>query len=291
MARQFQWLSADGSQLIDLTDRGAGYRLQAEATTGLTAPPYRFTTDTHAGIDGVKVQAVSAGARELVLGLLVEGPDRDAFRRRVAALVRAMRPKAGPGTLIVTDENGQVRRLPCFYTGGAEGNEARGAKLADRWWKTTLHLLAPDPWWQGEAQPISFGLGAPTTFFPIFPLRLSASTVQGMFEVDLSDTDAPTYPQWTIIGPGSSLLLENQTTGRRIQVNASLAEGESMVIDTRPGSQSVRRGDGTNLMASLASDPALWPLIEDVNRVSAQLVGAGPNSRIHGAFRPRYAGI
>jgi hypothetical protein len=129
--------------------------------------------------------------------------------------------------------------------------------------------MAPDPWWYGDTQIINFGLGAPTLFFPIPPVTLSPGTVQGVFTVDLSDTDAPTYPVWTITGPGSALLLANQTTGRSIEVNASLAAGESMTIDTRPGFQSVRRGDGTNLMAALASDPAMWPLIEDVNQVSA----------------------
>lgn len=291
MARQFQWLSADGEQLITLTDRAAGYRLMADATSGLNAPPYRFTTDTYAGIDGVTVQAVAAEAREVVLGLMVQASNVDDFRDRIAALTRAMRPKTGPGTLIATDEHGRARRLTCYYTEGLEGNEARGVKLPGRWWKAAVHLMAPDPWWYGVSQTVSFGLGAPAVFFPIFPLVLSSSSVQGQFTVDLSDADDPTYPIWTITGPGSSLILTNNTTGRSIEVNASLAADEVMLIDTRPGHQSVRRGDGTNLMSALSTDPALWPLIEDVNDVSATLTGATDASRITGVFQPRYAGI
>lgn len=291
MPSQVQWLSADQNQLITLTDAAAGYRVMADSTTGLNAPPYRFSTDRYAGIDGVAVRAISADAREVVLGLLVQANDRDTFRARVAGLTRAMRPLTGPGTLIVTDENGVSRQLTCYYTGGLEGSEARGTKLPDRWWKAAIHLMAPDPWWYGDTQIISVGLGAPTLFFPIPPVTLSPGTVQGVFTVDLGDSDAPTYPVWTITGPGSALLLANQTTGRSIEINASLAAGETMTIDTRPGFQSVRRGDGTNLMAALASDPAMWPLIEDINQVSASLTGATSASRIRGVYQPRYAGI
>jgi hypothetical protein len=58
-------------------------------------------------------------------------------------------------------------------------------------------------------------------------------------------------------------------------VTATLLAGDSLVIDTRPGSQSVRRGDGTSLMNALGTDPALWPLLDGVvNSVSCQLTGA-----------------
>lgn len=295
MARQLQWLSADEQQLITLTDGAAGYRV-LDQTTGLNAPPYRIATDSYAGIDGVTVQAVSAGAREVVLAMMIQAPsfkdpDPTAFRTRVAALTRAMRPKAGPGTLIASNETGQVRRLRCYYTSGLEGSEARGEKLADLWWKTTVHLMADDPWWYGEPVPLDVGLGAGANFFPIFPLALAPSTVQGKFTVDLSDADDRSYPLWTITGPGSALVLANETTGQAITVNASLAGGETMIIDTRPGFQSVRRGDGTNLMGSVTSDPALWSLFEGINEVSVALTGATSASRIRGLYQPRYAGV
>lgn len=291
MGERIAWTANDGSTVIEFTDEGAGYRILANGTRGLRSVTYEMTTERYAGIDGESVTGVRAVGGNLTFGLMVRASSELDLRRKIRALVHAMRPKVGSGVLSYTSEEGETRTLECYCVGGLEGDEATDVTMADDWWKAALKFYAPSPWWLGEAQSIDFGLGAPTPFFPIFPLTLSSSTVQGQFTVDLSDMDAPTYPQWIVVGPGSSLLLENQTTGRQIQVNASLAAGESMVIDTRPGSQSIRRGDGTNLMSSLASDPALWPLIEDVNRVSAQLVGATSASRILGAFRPRYAGI
>lgn len=289
MARQIQWVAADGTTLT-LTDRVAGYRVLAEATSGLTAPPYRLTTQRYAGVDGVAVQALSADAREVVLGVQIEAPDEATLEQRRADLVRAMRPKAGPGTLVVAREDGTRRTLGCYYTSGLEGSDDRRSGLPGRWWRAAVHLLAADPWFYGDPQSVDVGLAAGGNFFPIFPLVLAPSTVAGQFTIDLSGSDSPAYPLWTITGPGSSLTLTNTTTGRVITVNTSLSAGQSMIIDTRPGQQSVRLGDGTNLMGAVASDPALWPLIEDVNVVAVSLTGATTASRIAGAFQPRYSG-
>lgn len=290
MAEQIVWSSPDG-HVIDLTDEAAGYSVLANGTRGLRSVTYEMVSSQYAGIDGVNVDNVRAAANQPIIGLMLRADGEAEFRARARGLVHAMRPKAGPGILTVRNEEGDSRSLGCYCTGGYEGDEAADVTLAGSWWRLALQFFAPSPWWEGETQAVNFGLGSPTNFFPIFPLNLSASTVKGLFTVDLSDSDAPSFPQWTVVGPGSSLLLENQSTGRQIQVNASLAAGESMVIDTRPGLQSIRRGDGANLMSALASDPALWPLVEGVNRVSAQLVGATSTSRIFGSFRPRYAGI
>lgn len=290
MPRQLQWQAADGT-VINLTDPAAGYRILADVTAGLTAPPYEITADRYAGIDGDTVQAVSATAREVMLGQIIEAADEAALATRVRALVRAMRPKAGPGTLIASSPDGTRRTLTCRYAGGLEGAEDRASTTPGRWVKAAIKLRAADPWWYGAEQSVSVGLGSGPNFFPIFPLVLAPSTVQGQFTVDLSDADDPTYPLWTVTGPGSDLVLTNQTTGQVIAVTTSLAAGQSLIIDTRPGFQSVRRDDGTNLMGSVTSDPALWGLVEGVNTVTAALTGATTASRITGTFRPRYSGV
>lgn len=290
MAEQITWTTADGNTTIDLTDQSAGYTVLADGTRGLRSLAYELATTKYAGIDGEHVDYVTAVANEPTIGLSIQAGDEDSFRAQSRSLVRAMRPKAGPGALTVRNETGEARTLICRCVGGFEGDSATDVTLPGAWWKLALKFHAEDPWWYGDPQNISVGLGAPTTFFPIFPLTLSSSSVQGTFTVDLSGSDDGAYPVWTVIGPGSGLTLSNQTTGQSITVNASLAAGELMTIDTRPGNQSIRRGDGTNLLGALSSDPALWKLIEDVNQVSAVLIGATSSSRITGNFQPRFAG-
>lgn len=290
MANQILWTSPDGTQ-VDLTDEAGGYDTLAAGTRGLRSVEYELSTTKYAGIDGETVQAVRAAANSPTLGIFVRANDEVDFRAKARALVHMMRPKAGPGTLTVRNEAGDERRLVCYCSGGMEGDEDPDSTLPGAWWRLVLRFFAPDPWWLGPERVVNFGLGAPTVFFPITPVTLSASSVQGSFTVDLSDSDAPAYPLWTVTGPGTALVLTNQTTGKTITVNATLTSGQTMVIDTRPGYQSVRRGDGTNLMSSVTSDPALWPLTESINQVTAVLTGASAASRITSTFSARYAGI
>lgn len=290
MADQVTWTGADGT-VIDLTNSDAGYDVLGEGTRGLRSVEYELATQKTAGADGEAVQSIRAVSNQPTLGLLVHAEDEDDYRTRVRALRHAMRPKAGPGVLGVRNSTGELRELTCYCTGGFEGDESMDVSLPGRWWKLALKFYAPMPWWEGAPQVISFGLRAPTNFFPAPPFTLAPSSVQGQFTVDLSDTDTPTYPLWTISGPGSGLVLTNQTTGASLSVTATLGSTDTLIIDTRPGQQSVKLASGTNLMGSLGTDPAMWPLIEDVNVVSAALTGATSTSLITATFRPRYAGI
>ena len=290
MADRFTWTGADGT-VINLSDTDAGYLVAPDGTTGLRSPAYSVIATEYAGIDGQTLQSIKAADRNPTLGVEINADTEAEFRAKARGLVRAMRPKAGAGTLTVANETGERRSLTCYCIGGLEGDASLSSELPGRWWRAVVKLYAPDPWWLGDEKTVSIGLGAPTPFFPFFPLVLSSSTVQGQYTVDLSDSDTPAFPVWTITGPGSSLVLTNNTTGRSLTVGASLASGEQMVIDTRPAYQSVRRGDGTNLLGSVDGYPDLWPLVEDVNDITAALNGASSNSRIYGSWQPRYSGI
>lgn len=290
MADQIFWTSPGGTT-VELTDSASGYSVLASGTTGLRSVKYEPVTTQYAGVDGASIELIRAEPNQPTLGLMLEASSESDFQTRARALVHLMRPQAGAGVLTVRTSTGDTRNLDCYCIGGLEGDESPEVTMTGAWWRLVLQFYAPSPWWTGDEQTIDFGLGAPSQFFPFFPLKLSASSVQGQFTVNMADADAPSYPMWTVTGPGSSLLLENQTTSRSIQVNAPLSLGQSMVIDTRPGQQSIRRSDGTNLMSYVTSDPALWPLVEGINYVSATLTGATAASRISGVYRPRYSGI
>lgn len=289
MDAQITWTSAAGD-VTTLTDTDAGFTVLGDGTRGLRSVTYELATRKYAGLDGEDVQNVRAAGSQISLGLLVEADDEATFTQRARALRRAMRPKAGPGVLAVS-QNGETRELTCYCVGGFEGDESPGMSMPGRWWRLALKFYAASPWWEGDAVSVSLGLQAPVAFFPAPPFTVSPSAVQGSFQVDLSDSDAPAYPVWTITGPGSALVLTNQTTGRVITVNTSLGGTDLLIIDCRPGYQSVRRNDGTNLMSAVASDPALWPLVDDLNDVTVALTGATVASRVTATYRPRYAGI
>lgn len=290
MADRILWTSADG-RTTNLTDWTSGYMHLGEGTTGLRSPTYGMTTDQFAGFDGVTVQAVRAEARPLTVGMLLDGPTREEFRVKARQLVRDMRPKSGMGTLTVANEVGDQRSIGCYYTGGLEGDMAKSVSGVGTRWRFVLQLMAPDPWFLGDEQTIRFGLGAPVPFFPIPPVTLSASTVQGQFSVDLSDMDAPAFPVWTVTGPGSDLVLRNESSGRQLSVGVALGVGESLTIDTRPNRESVRLGTGVNAMPLVSGYPDLWPLVDGFNSLSVTLTGATAETLIVGTYRPRFSGI
>lgn len=292
---QWLWTAADGT-ITDLSSWGAGNFVTDEGTTGLLAPGYDFATQAFAGVDGEQLQQVSAQPGSPVLGLDLVASDGNELRQRVRQLAHRLRPRAGIGTLTAVGDDGSTRTLRCVYRKGLESGVYRVTR-----YRTALEFYAPSPWWRGEQLTFPWSLAAPQPFFPILPIRLSASTIAGTVAFDLSDTDSPTYPTWTITGPGDQLTLRNewqavdeygdlQDMSAELVLNAPIGDGRTVTIDTRPGRQSVVRDDGLSLFGSLASDPAMWPLVDGVNSVTALLTNAGAASGIELAADRLYSG-
>jgi hypothetical protein len=278
------WTAADGS-ITDLSSWGAGNYVTADGTEGQFAPAYEFVTQAFAGVDGATLQQITAQPGAPVLGLDLTASDGGELRQRLRTLAHRLRPRAGIGRLTAIGDDGTERHLPCYYRQGLESG-----KYAVNRFRAALEFWAPSPWWRGAPVDELWSLAAPSQFFPILPMRLSATTIGGTRTIDLSDTDAPTYPTWTITGPGAQLTLRNETTGADLVLNAPIGDGRTVTIDTRPGQQSVRRDDGLSLFGELGSDPAMWPLVDGVNVVSALLTNAGAASRVALAADRLYSG-
>jgi hypothetical protein len=279
------WSAPDGS-VTDLSAWSAGTYVIDDGTSGQLAPEYEFQSQGFAGVDGETLQQITAQPAAPTLAMDLVASDGVELRNRVRALAHVLRPRAGMGTLRAVADDGTERRLPCYYRKGLESGTYRVTR-----YRTALQFWSPFPWWRGDPVTLDYGLAAPAPFFPVTPVRLSTTTIAGVATVDLSGTDAPTFPRWTVTGPGTQLTLSNTYTAVQLDgtvapvtqslvLNAPIGDGQVVAIDTRPSYQSVRRADGTNLFGSLASDPALWSLVDGVNSVSAVLTGAGPASRI-----------
>ena len=291
------WTAPDGS-ITDLSAWSSGTHIVAEGTSGQVAPDYQFVTQQFAAVDGATLQQVVPQPRVTVLALdLVTSAAGTALRDRLRTLAHVLRPRPGTGTLTAEADDGSARRtLPCRYRRGLESGVLRAGRF-----RAALEFWSESPWWRGERLVFPWSLAAPSAFFPILPLRLSPSTIAGTVTFDLADTDARTYPTWTVTGPGSQLTLRNawqeldedgvpQTRTAELVLNAPIGDGQTVTIDTRPGRQSVLRGDGVSLFGSLGSDPAMWPLVDGVNTVSALLTNAGAASRVELAADRLYSG-
>jgi hypothetical protein len=289
------WSGADGV-VTDLSAWSAGSYV-LDGITGHLAPTYEFATQQTAGVDGEQLQQVTPQAGSVVLPVDFVASDAAELRSRVRSLAHALRPRAGIGVLTAVADDGTARTLPCYYRKGLEAGRYNVARF-----RAALEFWAPSPWWRGDPVTVGYGLAAPTPFFPILPLVLSASTITGQTTIDLSATDAPTWPVWTVTGPGTQLTLSNTytrpqddgtvaTVTSSLVLNSAIGDGQTVTIDSRPGRQSAVRSDGLSVFASLGSDPALFPLVDGVNTVRAVLTNAGANSRISGVADRLYSGV
>jgi hypothetical protein len=131
-------------------------------------------------------------------------------------------------------------------------------------------------------------------FFPIFPLRLGASSIFAR-ELIASTSDVKAWPFWTITGPGSAITIENTTTGKSLTWGGTLGDSEILYIDTRPRElstdpKSVRDTTATWRFSELEWPSDFWPLEPGVNSVRIEMAGATTSSSVRAQWLPRFLG-
>ncbi|MFC3453993.1 phage distal tail protein [Amycolatopsis speibonae] len=212
-----------------------------------------------------------------------------ALRQSLRDLMKAMNPKKGEGIIRVTSPIGDTREIGCRYLSGL-GLEEKPEVSGPTMQQAVITLHANDPFWLDQSDTTTtYAIGNPPAFFPIPPLRLTASEIAVDTTVN-NDGDDDAWPVWTIYGPGSGATLRNLTTGKVLSLpSSSLGLGESISIDTRKGRKTVTKNDGTNLFTGLTTTSALWPLVEGTNAVRLEMTGVTTGvSSLQLSYRRRY---
>jgi hypothetical protein len=256
-------------------------------------PTLALEEDTVPGQSGQRLRAVRHGAMELAIAVWVRAATASALRVALRAAVRALDPTRGVGSLRVTSPVGDQRELACICVDGLSMVERLGESSTPTDQRLVLAFKAHEPYWTATSDVVTdFTVGgSPATFFPFFPLRLTASEIA----VDTTVTnggDVEAWPVWTITGPGSSIVLRNLTTGKELTISGlTLGAGETMTIDTRPGHKTIIRQDGTNLWPYVvlsSSTSGLWSLTDGSNSVRMEMATTTSASALRLAYRPRY---
>jgi hypothetical protein len=274
-----QWIDADGTATALEVEWNA---------TGRGMPPASFEEDRVPERAGSRLRAVRHGTREMTLPLWITGSSESDLWATLRALALTMDPTRGDGKLRVTSIVGDQREVTCRYAAGLELNERLGDTAGPLLQRAQVVFRVHDPYWYAVSDTTqSFTVGTPATFFPFFPLRLSSSEVYATGSITNAG-DVETWPVWTITGPGSAIVLRNQTTGKSLSLSTTLGAGESVVIDTREGVKTVTHSSGANLFSSLSSTSSLWPLARGVNALQIEMSAATSASLVTLAYRPRY---
>lgn len=258
------------------------------AVQGLFAPPAALEEDSVPGQPGSLLRAVRHETREFVLPLYFHDDDSLAgLWGQLRAAARAMDPGRGEGRIRVTSPGGDQREIRCVVTAGLELNQTQGRESSPTHQRAAAVFRAHDPYWYAtNLSTATFTPGARPSFFPFFPLRLSAGEVFADVTVD-NPGDVATWPLWEIDGPGTDIALRDIDHGLNATLATTLLAGQTVTIDTRPGRKTVTRDDGTNLFPQLGGSD-LWPLQQGATAVRIEMGGVGDTSVVRLRYQPAY---
>jgi hypothetical protein len=274
-----EWIDADGGT----TTLDVEWNVQ-----GRGMPPTAFEEDRVPERSGSRLRAARHGSRDMTFNVWITAATSAALRTLLRSLIPKFDPTRGDGRIRVTSELGDQREITCRYAGGLELAENLGSTSALQLQRAPVAFRCFLPYWTDVSDTtVTYTTGVVSTFFPFFPLRLSSSEVFATGSVT-NTGDVQTWPVWTITGPGSGIVLRNQTTGKLMSLTLTLGSSETLVIDTREGTKTVTKGDGSNQFSALSATSSLWPLLRGVNAVQVEMSGATAASRVGLAYRPRY---
>lgn len=281
-------MSAEITEWVDAYGAVTALDVDWEAT-GRFMPEVNFDEDEIPGYDGSRLRRTRFKPRTFTLKIVVTAASEPLLRTALRSLTSAMNPKTGMGYIRVTSPLGDARQIACKVAGGL-GLEEKEGLSGPQMQMALVTFHAFDPFWTDTSDTSTlFDIDTPPSFFPIFPLRLTASEIAVDITVD-NDGDDEMWPVWTINGPGSGIALRNLTTGKSLVFTTmSLGAGESIVIDTRPDEKTAVRQDGTNAFPDLDVTSSMWSLQVGSNSVRLEMTGAVAGvSSLQLSYRKRY---
>lgn len=273
------WIDPDGASTV----LKIGLNSQMGDMIGRFMPPILHQEDVLPFQPGGRHRLAIQQSRDFVLPInlpAASGSTPDARTQSVRLLMRSivstMDPTRGAGIIRVLSPLGDIREIECYYVSGLDMDE-NPIKTGRYNQQALITFRSYDPFWRDQSDTSrNWNITAVSSFFPIFPLRLTASQIV-VADTIVNGGDTITWPVWQIFGPGGGaggIVLTNNTIGQSISfMTTSLGSGESIIIDTRPGFKLVTKQDGSNLFGDLDPTSVLWPLARGNNSISLQLNG------------------
>jgi len=273
---------------INFTDQVHYWVIRGKS--GFHGTPFAIIERETPFVAGAYISGIQVKPRILEVPVFVLGNNRNDFLDRMAYLAKYLDPVNGDGTLRYTRPNGTIRELSCRMSAifdDSSQNRLFGAKGT----QVVIQFKAYDPYWYPQSPTTaSYGVSAPSAFFPFFPLVVSPDGLSGGATIN-NPGDAPAWPIWDITGPGSDIALINNTTGYRLDMSTtSISAGEHLIIDTRPGFKTAEV-DGVSVFDEIDNTSTLWPFVVGNNSVTLQLTGATGATLAEVEFYPPYNSV
>lgn len=289
---------------IELIVRNRVYDLTTEYTylgnDGLALPPVRRLEEAGPLQDGTTDVGFRLEPRIIKLLFLLAGNDLSDYYSKRRRLLQQFRPREGASKLRFTLPDGAVRQIDVVYAGELTlpSNDKTGLLH-----KVAVSLKAADPvFYDPTGKNVNFQVSVSGGNFDVpleVPLYVGTSLLDQVTQVEYAG-DWKTSPLITVIGPVDNLLIENQTTGDKLDFTGySLAAGQRMVIDTSYANASVVGGNGNSLLQYLSDDSdlttfALLPdpdALDGVNDIRVSGTSATAQTQVYLSYNERFLGI
>jgi hypothetical protein len=288
------WVSKTTGDTLDLTGFVDGLQMIRGASGLIGAPPVRVRREYVPGLPGAVSRQMIHDVKSVEIPLVGLAGGYVEMMTLVRRMILMMDPVTNDGVLRYISKDGRVSELSAQVTGGIEVDSL--GEMGPNGQAFRISLEAVDPYWYSSVRSKTFEVESdtPASWFPFPDLVLGASSVIG--EVILNvESDVPTWPTWTVVGPGRNLALSNLSLNPpqllAMDDSAELQAGQVIQIDTRPRGETARTvlGPGAteearNWFPKLTSR-ALWPLRPGRNHLNIVLAGAGPESYVSLAYR------
>lgn len=156
-----------------------------------------------------------------------------------------------------------------------------------------IELIAPNPFWYDPNILTSYLVGFSGGFsFPMsFPINFGTVGTQ----ININNTGNVDTPLLiTFSGEIVDPIITNNTTGEALTIVKTIADGDTLVINTAFGSKSVRILSGgvyTNAFEYVDPDSVFFQLVPGINSISYSATSEGSNAKGQIQYYLRYSGV
>ncbi len=289
--------------------------------SGWGTPPIEYITQRGPAQHGETVKAIFLRPRIIQLLIRQAYCNREAWWDGRAELLNEIRPNRQatatatvPGALRRVLANGEIRDIDVFISEGPRF-EPRELNRWDEWaFQEVLRFIAHNPVvYDPTRVDAAFAivlddeLVFPITFdVALDVIRFGAGELTAAMNIDYVGT-WESLPIIVITGRLEHPIIENLTTGERLELNTVIPAGRTVTIDLTYGVKTIVDDLGTNLIGSLTTDsdlatfhiapvpeaPQVAGVAVPTGRNEMQLTGSTPNATTAVEIRyfTRYFGI
>lgn len=265
------------------------------ALTGVGLPDIDHFTQKTPFQHGAQFLGYQFKPRKVAVGIYRYPDNRDLLYQDHNTLLNALNPYNGVGKLKWVLNDGSVRCLDVYVSGGMKFDTDK--QVAFKHQVDVIELTAYNPFWYNPVVNTTTAVmnETNTPMLPItLPFMLSGSGITVTSTV-VNNGHTETNPVITIYGPGIDPIIYNVTTNKTLSLTYTLTTlTESITIDCRSGKKTVIYSNGlaaTNVIGYLSSASEFFTLVPGNNTISFGMSDTTDDSQIKVQFYDEYLGV